>query len=158
MATATTRTTFNTMENYNDDEITKPKTSRNCNSEKYFICYNFKGVSIELLESIRTIIENYIIDINTNNYTIIYPDINLNQFNELKKIKLLNNLIIHEQIKTINESLKIVNCKDYYFQNLLLNLFSENKLTESEKSTISVVMKLIPSLVDLAAIPSFILR
>jgi hypothetical protein len=41
-------------------------------------------------------------------------------------LKVFNNLVIYEQIKTINESIKMVNSKNFYFQNLLLKIFSEN--------------------------------
>jgi hypothetical protein len=41
-------------------------------------------------------------------------------------MKIFNNLVIYEQIKTINESIKMVNSKNFYFQNLLLKIFSEN--------------------------------
>ena len=61
-----------------------------------------------------------------NEYTIIYPDIKIKpEF--IKNICIFNNLIIHEQIKTINESIKMVNNRDTYFQNMVLNIFLENK-------------------------------
>jgi hypothetical protein len=63
----------------------------------------------------------------SNEYTILYPDINttlINNFN--RKLRIFNNIVLYEQIKTINESIKMVYNKDIYFQNLLLNLFLEN--------------------------------
>jgi 23S rRNA U2552 (ribose-2'-O)-methylase RlmE/FtsJ len=114
---------------YERVKIIKPKTSRNCNSERYFICYNFKGITAELLYALRLIIQHYYIDINLGNYTIVFPNLNFSMFSEISRIKIINNLIVHEQIKTINESLKMISCKDYYIQNLLIGIFSENKNT-----------------------------
>ena len=105
--------------------IIKPKTSRNCNSERYLICCKFNGNSInfeELLHSLKNIIINFKI-----NGTVVFPDFVVNQ--EIKnKLKIFNNLIVYEQIKTINESIKMVNSKNFYFQNLLLKIFLENKV------------------------------
>ena len=108
--------------------IIKPKTSRNCNSERYLVCHNFHsestwGSSNEILiEKIKQIIINFKIGT-----TVIFPEFNINC--EIKnKIKTFNNLVVHEQIKTINESIKMVNGKSFYFQNLLLKIFLENKV------------------------------
>lgn len=114
--------------------IIKPKTSRNCNSERYLVCCNMQRLNIfhdKLINNLRYIIINY----KTNNFDsfslqkniIIFPDFIINQ--DIKtKIKSFNNLIVHEQIKTINESIKMVNGKNFYFQNLLLKIFLENKV------------------------------
>ena len=102
-------------------KIIKPKTSRNCNSERYLVCYHFNGViNCDLLN----IITNF--KIGENFTTIVYPDYS---FPEIftKKISTFNNLIVYEQVKTINESIRMVQSKDLYFQNLLLSLFSETK-------------------------------
>ena len=42
-----------------------------------------------------------------------------------KKISTFNNLILYEQVKTINESIKMVYAKDNYFQNLILRIFMD---------------------------------
>ena len=108
--------------------IIKPKTSRNCNSERYLVCHNFYGEKFwkpsneMLIEKIKYIIINFKI-----NNTILFPDFVISP--EIKnKIKTFNNLIVHEQIKTINESIKMVHGKNFYFQNLLLKIFLENKV------------------------------
>lgn len=102
-------------------KIIKPKTSRNCNSERYLVCYHFNGF---INQDLLTIVTNF--KLQDNQTTIVYPDY---QFSESfsKKISTFNNLIVFEQVKTINESIRMVQSKDLYFQNLLLNLFSENK-------------------------------
>ena len=82
-----------------------------------------------MLYALRLIIQHYYIDINLGNYTIVFPNLNFSMFSEISRIKIINNLIVHEQIKTINESLKMISCKDYYIQNLLIGIFSENKNT-----------------------------
>jgi len=105
--------------------IIKPKTSRNCNSERYLICYNMHELTLDhkkLLESLKNIIINY----KTNN-TVIFPNFIINKIVK-NKLKIFNNLIVYEQIKTINESIKMVNSKNFYFQNLLLKIFLENKV------------------------------
>ena len=112
---------------YSYVKIIKPKSSRNCNSERYLVCYNFKGKN-EIVNDIFTIISNF--EINKNTITIVYPDLVLPN---LEKISIFNNIVIYEQIKTINESIKMVNNKDTYFQHLLLSIFMEHKHPEINK-------------------------
>ncbi len=102
-------------------KIIKPKTSRNCNSERYLICYHFNG---NINPDLKVILENF--KITEKEITIIYPNYRFNP-DFVKKISTFNNLIVYEQVKTINESIKMVQSKDLYFQNMLLNLFSESK-------------------------------
>jgi 23S rRNA U2552 (ribose-2'-O)-methylase RlmE/FtsJ len=102
-------------------KIIKPKTSRNCNSERYLVCYHFTG---NINNDLLGIISNF--TLNSNKISIVYPEYKFNeQFT--KKLSTFNNLIVYEQVKTINESIRMVQSKDLYFQNLLLNLFTENK-------------------------------
>ena len=97
--------------------IIKPKTSRNCNSERYLICYNFRGISQKLNISLQKTIYYF-----TVNKTEVYPNVKIPPILK-KKICTFNNLIAFEQIKTINESIKMVHSKDLYFENLLLKTF-----------------------------------
>jgi 23S rRNA U2552 (ribose-2'-O)-methylase RlmE/FtsJ len=114
---------------YNYVKIIKPKTSRNCNSERYIVCYSFKG-SNEILNNLWTIILHFKIN-NYNTTTLVYPNFDFTKYPYfIKKISTFNNLILYEQIKTINESIKMVHSKDLYLQNLILSLFLEkNKKT-----------------------------
>ena len=105
---------------YNYVKIIKPKSSRNCNSERYLVCYEFKGNDL-LTESVFKIIENF--EISENKFTIIFPDIELVDLPQLKKLTIYNNIVLYEQIKTINESIKMVHSKNSYLSNLLLNIF-----------------------------------
>jgi len=114
---------------YNYVKITKPKVSRNCNSERYLVCYGFKGENC-LLAAILKIITDF--KTTEKEFTIVFPDINLSSLNFINKIKTFNNLIVYEQIKTINESIKLVSTKDTYFQNLILNIFID-KTQEIQK-------------------------
>jgi 23S rRNA U2552 (ribose-2'-O)-methylase RlmE/FtsJ len=114
---------------YSHVKIMKPKSSRNCNSERYLICYNFKGGVDWLLDDLKTIITQFTFD--KNKFTLVYPDTIIPP--DLKKLCIFNNLIVYEQIKTINESIKMVNGKSMYFQNLLLGIFMENKNPEVNK-------------------------
>ena len=112
---------------YNYVKIIKPKTSRNCNSERYLLCYSFKG-SAEMLNNLWTMILHFKIN-NHNTTTLIYPNFDFSKFPDfVKKVSTFNNLILYEQIKTINESIKMVLGKNFYFQNLLLKIFLENKV------------------------------
>jgi hypothetical protein len=108
---------------YSFVKIIKPKTSRNCNSERYLVCYDFKGLSVELDTSLLEIIKN--LKIEQGIVSIIYPNIVFND-NLKKRLLTFNNLIIHEQIKTIKESIKMINNKGY-FQNLLIKVFLDKK-------------------------------
>ena len=125
---------------YNYVKIIKPKSSRNCNSERYLVCSNFKKDK-NILNDIYTIINNF--QIKSNVVTLIYPNFNFTTFSlfNLKKLSIFNNLIIYEQIKTINESIKMVNNKDTYFQNLLLSIFIDNKNPEVNKLYNIIIFK-----------------
>ena len=116
---------------YDFVRIIKPKTSRNCNSERYLSCNHFNGNNGILTEDM---VSSFILTSET--CTLLFPELNLNLscFDKLKKIKIYNNIILYEQIKTINESIKMVNNKDVYFQNLLLNLFIEVKFKSERLS------------------------
>lgn len=107
---------------YNYVKIIKPKSSRNCNSERYLVCYGFKGVS-SLVDDIYDIIKNF--ELTKNTITTIYPDFCFDLVHDIKKIKKFNNIILHQQIKTINESIKMVNTRDTYFQSLILGIFMD---------------------------------
>ena len=121
---------------YESVRIIKPKTSRNCNSERYLVCTNFHNNTIwgvpheDLVEKIKYTIIHYKIGT-----TVLFPDIIVHE--QIKtKLKTFNNLIVHEQIKTINESIKMVHGKNFYFQNLLLKIFLENKVDHLKNITI----------------------
>ena len=109
---------------YDYVKIIKPKTSRNCNSERYLVCYTFHGSCEKIIHEIWEMIINF--KIRESVITNIYPNFNFNVLS-LKKITTFNNLVLYEQIKTINESIKMVLNKNGYFQNLLLNIFLESK-------------------------------
>ena len=113
---------------YNYVKIIKPKTSRNCNSERYVVCYNFKGKDDHFINDIYKIIMDFKENI------VVYPNFDFNPFPHFaKKLSIFNNLVLYEQIKTINESIKMVNTKDTYFQNLILKIFIKNKNPEVNK-------------------------
>ena len=108
---------------YDYVKIIKPKSSRNCNSERYLVCYGFKGRN-KTVNDIFTIIKNFKVD-EIDTFTVVFPDLDISGLQELSKIKSFNNIILHEQIKTINDSIKMVQLKNGYLQYLLLNLFIE---------------------------------
>ena len=117
---------------YDYVKIIKPKTSRNCNSERYLVCYSFKG-SDEMLNNLWTMILHFKIN-NHNITTLVYPNFDFTKFPDfIKKVSTFNNLVVYEQIKTINESIKMVHSKDVYIQNLILSLF-----LEKHKKTIQI--------------------
>jgi 23S rRNA U2552 (ribose-2'-O)-methylase RlmE/FtsJ len=110
---------------YQSVKIIKPNTSRNCNSERYLVCTDFQcdPVKLEsLLHDLLYIIKNF------NDSTIVYPTITINDERYIKKIRSFNNVVLYEQVKTINDSLRMVNHKNYYFQQLLLKIFSDKKI------------------------------
>jgi 23S rRNA U2552 (ribose-2'-O)-methylase RlmE/FtsJ len=117
---------------YSYVKIIKPKSSRNCNSERYLVCCDFKGKS-EMIDKIFTVISNFQLD--TETITKIFPNFCFDLLPNLTKLCTFNNLIIYQQIKTINESIKMVNTKNTYIQNLLLNMFI-NKTFEINKPQI----------------------
>jgi 23S rRNA U2552 (ribose-2'-O)-methylase RlmE/FtsJ len=115
---------------YSQVKIIKPKTSRNSNSERYLMCYSFLGLTEEntkIVNNIRELIIKYIFiepfKREHGVHTLIYPDFNFNKIPKIKQLITFNNTILYEQIKTINESIKMVSSRDTYLQNLLLKLF-----------------------------------
>lgn len=101
---------------YTSVKIIKPKTSRNCNSERYLVCHSFLGTSDSILNDIMLILSKFVF--NKKVSTLVYPNINTNI-----NLRSFNDTIVHEQVNTINESIKMVSSKDIYFQNLLLKIF-----------------------------------
>jgi ankyrin repeat protein len=99
------------------------------------VCYSFIGIddsNKHVLDNIREIIVNYRFTEPEENkpgvYTVIYPDFNFQNIPTLKQtIKKFNNIILREQIDTINNSLELVKSRDMYFKNLLINQFIEKK-------------------------------
>ena len=114
-------------------KIIKPKTSRNCNSERYLICYNFIGHS-KILDDLWDIILHF--KTSDTLTTIVYPHFNFSLISGLHKLTSFNNLMAFEQIKTIKESIKMVQHKDNYFQNMVLNIFLEKN--NKYKKTIQI--------------------
>jgi hypothetical protein len=108
-------------------KIIKPKTSRNCNSERYLVCYNYHGSTEKISHDLWIIINHFKLDETVS--TIVYPNFNFANLsnNFIKRLCVFNNLMVYEQIKTINESIKMVSKKDLYFQNLILNIFIDSK-------------------------------
>jgi len=123
---------------YDYVKIIKPKTSRNCNSERYLVCYNYHGTQEKIIHDLWVIINNFKVDETVT--TIVYPQIDFGSLpnNFIKKMCIFNNLMVYEQIKTINESIKIVSKKDLYFQNLILNIFIDSKC---KKNTFIITYK-----------------
>ena len=119
---------------YKEVKIIKPKTSRNCNSERYLVCSSFVGINKsnnKIITDLREIIKNYVFvePINSGIYTLIYPYFNFDLIPGIKnEIKDFNNIIIEQQVQSINDSIRMVNLRNIYFQNLLLNLFTDNNI------------------------------
>jgi len=113
---------------YKSVKIIKPCSSRNCNSERYIVCQSFKGIDQHIMNNIEQTLKNFVFtepsQESSGICTLMYPYFETSvSFN--KKITLFNNFILYEQVKTINESIKMVNNKDIYFQNLIIKLFIE---------------------------------
>jgi len=111
---------------YSHVKIIKPRASRYSNSERYLICYYFKGIGSSLLVKLRRIHELF--KSNNSVATIIFPDFSFGKNNNLQnwyrsKIKLFNDVFIQFQIKTIQDSIKMGKSNDLYFQNLLMKIF-----------------------------------
>ena len=122
---------------YEYTKIIKPKTSRNCNSERYIVCYNFKGCSENLRLHLLNIILNF--KISDSITTLVFPEFDFSKYPIfIKKISTFNNLVLYEQIKTIHESIKMITSKNMYIQNLILSLF-----LEKNKRTIHIYQNLV---------------
>jgi 23S rRNA U2552 (ribose-2'-O)-methylase RlmE/FtsJ len=108
---------------YSHVKIIKPKSSRNCNSERYLVCYGYRGLDTKIMVNLQSIIKKYVN--HDGVYTIIYPNFDFGILPSFftEKIKNFNNVMINYQIETINESIKMISNKDTYFQSLLLKIF-----------------------------------
>lgn len=86
--------------------ITKPLTSRPANSEKYIVCKNFKGIPKSKLK----IYYNYIKNWDSININSFLSFINVpTKF--IEKISFYNNILINNQIKHINCTIKLIENK-----------------------------------------------
>ena len=128
---------------YENIKIIKPRTSRNCNSERYIVCYGFKGKNY-LINDIYTIINNF--KMTESLHTIIFPNFIIPKC--IEKIATFNNLILESQVKTINESIKMVKSKDIYFQNLLLSIFLEKKINKFKLQNIIIFKNILNSRIE----------
>ena len=126
-------------------KIIKPHTSRNSNSERYLICYNFKGTDKDTIMTLKTIIFNFKVG-----YTEVFPNVKISDYIK-NRIKSFNNLIVYEQIKTINESIKMAQSKDTYLQNMLLKIFSKNKMNFDKLSLILLYKNILCSRIKLCS-------
>jgi 23S rRNA U2552 (ribose-2'-O)-methylase RlmE/FtsJ len=116
---------------YSYVKIIKPRASRYSNSERYLVCYSFKGICNSLLVKLRRIHELFKSD--NSVATIIFPDFSFGKNEFLQnwyhsKIKLFNNVFIQFQIKTIQDSIKMTKSNDLYFQNLLMKIFEKEDI------------------------------
>jgi hypothetical protein len=57
-------------------------------------------------------------------------------------------LILYEQVKTINESIKMVYAKDNYFQNLILRIFMDKHKFDIKLNKITEYISISPSLIN----------
>ena len=109
---------------YSSVKIIKPQTSRNSNSERYLICSSFGGINGNnkfIIKDLKTVISKFIF--NNGIHTLMYPNFKVEGIPKLKELGKFNNLILLEQVRTINESIKMVHSRDTYFQNLILRIF-----------------------------------
>ena len=117
---------------YKHVRICKPRTSRNCNSERYLVCYSFHGISesnIHLIIDIRNIISQF--STKLDDYTIVFPNVlekmkieNTEIYNILiKRLSYFNNIVIRKQVCTINDSIAMIHGDNMYIKDLLLRLF-----------------------------------
>ena len=119
---------------YSHVKIIKPLASRNSNSERYLICYSYLGKNVNFLIKLKRIIKQFksiIIDNKVIEYTIIFPNFKFGMNNRIEtifnsKILIFNNVLLHNEIKAINESIKMSLSKDIYFHNLLIKIFGKN--------------------------------
>jgi 23S rRNA U2552 (ribose-2'-O)-methylase RlmE/FtsJ len=110
---------------YKEVKIIKPLTSRNSNSERYLVCKDFIKITdneLSFINKLKNVITKILIT--DNIYTTLFPDVVFND--KIYKIKEINNLISNIQINSINNSVKLVNEKHIYFNQLLIRLFSGN--------------------------------
>jgi hypothetical protein len=56
---------------------------------------------------------------------MIFPYFDFTKIQKIEKIKDFNNEILNHQIKSINDSIKMVQSRDIYFQNLLIKIFTD---------------------------------
>ena len=99
--------------------ITKPHTSRPCNSEKYIICKDFIGISKKYLRSLHELIDDWnTIDINNWNIITIFKDTIPKEFvKEILEYNTKNSLMqiynIEKKLDYIKQNKKLDDTKDY---------------------------------------------
>ena len=88
--------------------MTKPKTSRQANSEKYIVCKGFIGINDDMENCIFRMFNKMDNLINLNkNFVVDFENLNLN--NELcKKINDMNEIFTENQIKNLKKVMEII--------------------------------------------------
>ena len=94
---------------YSSINIYKPYTSRVANSERYIICNDFKGIDLNYLNKLISIMVLW--NNLDSNITIdrIYNNLPINFYNYINKV---NSFIIKQQVEYINKTINIIN-NDY---------------------------------------------
>ena len=99
---------------YGRVRITKPHTSRPASSERYLVCENFKGITIEKLTELFKILEKWVgIEKNQDylkneNFVVRFLNFTKNEAASFKKnLRESNEDCIHSQITKIREGLNI---------------------------------------------------
>lgn len=99
---------------YKEIKITKPKTSRPANSEKYLVCIGFKGITKEDLSQLVDRFKTWIETDDKTKYLINFLTIaTSNDLNFMGTIREFNKYVLDLQMEKINEGLEIVIKKLY---------------------------------------------
>jgi 23S rRNA U2552 (ribose-2'-O)-methylase RlmE/FtsJ len=100
---------------YSEVKIIKPLTSRESNSERYLVCKDFIKVNENIIDSLK----NFLKDKNT-----LYSNFDFEKIPKISNLKIINNMISANQIRSINKSIELVNKRDIFFINIILTIFN----------------------------------
>ena len=99
---------------YENVIIYKPFTSRPSNSERYLICFNFKGIDIKELNNLEKLLDDINEQMFNNKFLAdIFPKYNISN-NVLLTIKASSSDIVNTQFISINNQIKYVEAGNFF--------------------------------------------
>ena len=148
---------------YNNVYITKPYSSRPCNTEKYIVCSDFKGISNNksnkntILKNLLVILDN--LDITPDNYKHfdIFENLIINDKNTSEITEFNNSIIVKTQLLHLQDIYDIIKKNDQKQLNLIKTYFGpkrnlniKNILSSEENEDKGYFIKKIESCIILA--------
>ena len=118
---------------YNNVYITKPYSSRPCNTEKYIVCSNFKGISSnksdkdKILNNLLSILDNLDTKPESYKHFNIFDKLVTNEKNISEITEFNNSIIVKTQLLHLQDIYDIIKKNDKIQLNLIMTYFGPKR-------------------------------